>query len=289
MTSNVLSDRPSAFDQVASKYDREFTDTRLARALRDIVWARLAAHVEPGMRVLEIGCGTGEDAVWLAKQGVQVIATDASPAMLAVTRHKAQQAGVAGLLATQVLDAASPLSRPAGEGPEACPRQPFAAVRLAFSNFGALNCVRDLRPIAVALGDWLPPGGSLVLVFINRWCAWEMFWHVLHRQPHVAFRRLRRDGVEARVGDGWVHTWYPSLGAIRTAFAPAFDLKRVTGLGVFLPPSYLEPIVVKRPRLFRLLARLERATATLFPFKLMADHIIVEFERSMPYAIGDTR
>ncbi|MGH2593991.1 MAG: SAM-dependent methyltransferase [Anaerolineae bacterium] len=263
-------DTPSAFDQVAVNYDREFTDTALARALRAIVWSRLAEHFQPGMRVLEIGCGTGEDAVWLAKRGVHVVATDVSPAMLEVTRQKAERASVADQVQTYVLDAASPLAHSMGEG---------LGVRAAFSNFGALNCVGDLRPIANVLAEWMQPGGRFVLVLINRWCAWEMLWHLGHLQPRVAFRRLRRDGVDAQVGDATVHTWYPSIGSIRRTFAPGFKLMRVTGLGVFLPPSYLEPVVAKRPRLFRWLTRLEHATASAFPFTHIADHVIIELER----------
>lgn len=278
----AISDTPSAFDQVAADYDREFTDTALARALRAIVWSRLAEHVQPGTRVLEIGCGTGEDAVWLAKRGVHVVATDISPAMLDVTRQKAERAGVADQVETFVLNASSPLSHPMGEPPAL--RFGGAShglrVRAAFSNFGALNCVGDLRPIANALAKWMQPGGRFILVLINRWCAWEMLWHVIHLQPRVAFRRLRRDGVDAKLGDGTVHTWYPSIGSIRRTFAPGFKLRGVTGLGVFLPPSYLEPVVAKRPRLFRWLTRLEHATAAAFPFTRVADHVIIELERA---------
>jgi ubiquinone/menaquinone biosynthesis C-methylase UbiE len=261
-----MRDSLSAFDQVADRYDAEFTETPLGRALRQIVWSRLAEQGRPGMRVLEIGCGTGEDAVWLARQGIHVVATDVAPAMLAVTREKALRAGVAGKVETLVLDAASPTSQ-------------SLLVDAAFSNFGALNCVNDLRPIARALAGWLKPGGRLVLVFINRWCAWEIAWHLIHLQPRVAFRRLRHDGVEARVGAGRVRTWYPSIGSIRRTFAPEFELTRRMGLGVFLPPSYLEPVVAKRPGLFHRLSRLERATASRFPWSHLADHIIAEFQR----------
>ena len=263
--------RNTAFDQVATEYDRTFTGTPLARLLREAVWSRLAGHVRPGARVLEIGCGTGEDAIWLAQRGARVVATDASPAMLEVTRQKARRACVSDRIETFVLDASSPLPRKAGEG---------SGVGVGLSNFGALNCVADLRPIARALATWILPGGCLLLVFMNRWCAWEIAWHLLRLQPRVAFRRLRRDGVEARVGEGLVHVWYPSIGSIRRAFAPAFELRRIAGLGVWLPPSYLEPVVAKRPGLFQWLARLERATAGVFPFNRGADHVILEFERT---------
>lgn len=264
-----------AFDRVATEYDVDFTDTDLAHELRQAVWSRLAQYFKRGMHVLELGCGTGEDALWLAKNGVRVTATDVSQAMLDVTRHKVAQAGVADFVETFVLDAAAPRSGVTsarfGERTQA-----FDG---AFANFGGLNCVENLAPLAQALAGWIKPHGHLVLVLMNRWCAWEIVWHLLHLQPRVAFRRMRRGGVEARVGGGIVRTWYPSIGSIRRVFSPSFEVKRVIGLGVFLPPSYLERIVAKRPRLFQTLIGLERATAKVSPFSNLADHVIIEFNR----------
>jgi len=44
--------------------------------------------------VLEIGCGTGTNAIWLAQQGFDVTAVDLSPRALALARDKAEAAGV---------------------------------------------------------------------------------------------------------------------------------------------------------------------------------------------------
>lgn len=265
-----------AFDKIAPQYDVEFTQTPLARLLREAVWARLGQHFQAGMHVLELGCGTGEDAIWLAKNGVRVTATDIAPAMLNVTRQKAEQFGVANRIETMVLDAAAPRSGVMSARNGSRTRMYDGA----YSNFGALNCVKDLQPITRALSDWVKPRGKMVLVFINRRCAWEIGWHMLHLKPRVAFRRLRRGGVDAWVGQSVVHAWYPSIGQIERAFAAGFKVARVIGLGVFLPPSYLEDVIASRPRLFRALARLERRTSTAFLLSRFADHVIVEFERS---------
>src|SRR5664279_6592737 len=93
-----------AFDHIGARYDAEFTNTDLSRWFRQRVWERLAILFQAGDSVLELGCGTGEDAVWLAKRGVHVLATDGSPAMLAETQRKAKVEGVEGLIETRLLD-----------------------------------------------------------------------------------------------------------------------------------------------------------------------------------------
>src|SRR5580658_219252 len=78
----------TAFDAMASTYDSKFTATRIGTMMRRAVWARCAARFAPGSRILEMNCGTGEDALWLAQRGVQVLATDVSPAMLRLAQDK---------------------------------------------------------------------------------------------------------------------------------------------------------------------------------------------------------
>lgn len=48
-------------------------------------------------RALEIGCGTGTNAIWMAKQGSNVIATDVSQQAIATAREKAKKADVNGV------------------------------------------------------------------------------------------------------------------------------------------------------------------------------------------------
>jgi len=257
----------TAFDAVALDYDRDFTSTPLARLLREQVWARLGAHFQAGDCVLELNCGTGEDAIWLAKRGVRVMATDISTTMLNVTKCKARECGVSDLIEMSVLDLAAPFASQA------------VKVDGAFSNFGGLNCANDLQPLAAFLANRIKPQSKLILVPMNRWCAWEIVWHLLHFQPRTAFRRLRRKGVAANVGRDTVHVWYPSIKTLRQTFAPQFRLKRAIGLGVCLPPSYLEPVIAKRPNLFRWLQCCDQLTRSRWPFSRLADHVILEFER----------
>ncbi len=48
--------------------------------------------IEP-CKTLEIGCGTGDNAIWMAEQGFDVVAVDASPIAIEQAKNKAANAG----------------------------------------------------------------------------------------------------------------------------------------------------------------------------------------------------
>ncbi|MFQ5789437.1 MAG: class I SAM-dependent methyltransferase [Acidobacteriota bacterium] len=253
------------FDGVAKSYDRDFTDTTLGRELRARVWERLAARFSPGARVLELNCGTGEDAAWLAARGVSVVATDGSEAMLAVARRKCRRLGSEERVHFERLHL---------EEPEA----DFAPASFdgAFSSFGGLNCVSDLRPLRQSLAQWLKVGAPLILVVMGPICLWETFWHLARGRPRQAFRRWRRDGVEARIGSGTLRVYYPSPEQLARAFAPAFHVEGWQGLGVALPPSLLSRAMEKHSSLRRVVNGL----AGRWPFFYLGDHYIMEMRRA---------
>ena len=98
MADNYKDDMPEnprlpIFERWAARYDRSVqTDTGIF-ASYDAVLAEVvrAAGVEAGMRVLELGVGTGNLALRLAALGCEVWGVDFSPAMLAIVREKAPQ------------------------------------------------------------------------------------------------------------------------------------------------------------------------------------------------------
>lgn len=258
----------SGFDLLAASYDATFTETPLGRRLRARVWACLEPHLRPGQHVLELGCGTGEDALWLAQRGVSVTATDVSAAMLEVARRKATHAGVAGRVTTRHLAIQ--------DVPDATFEEKFDGV---LSDFGALNCLREFDALGRALGRLVRPGGWAVLVVMGPWCAWEIAWFLLHGHPRAALRRLQSGGVEAEVGDQKMHVIYPSPGRLVRTLVPEFRLLRQWGLGVALPTTDAASVVNGRPTLLDRLDRLETRLAGTFPFRLLADHYVLELER----------
>lgn len=267
------------FDATAVEYDADFTQHRLGRWLREAVHSHLADLVQPGDRVLELGCGTGEDALWLARRGAQVVATDASTAMLEVAERKVAAAGFDDRISFAQLD----LSGVSGDWSLALGMTPSSQYDAVLANFGVLNCLADRRPLAGRLARWVRPGGRVALVVMSPICPWELAWYVAHGQIDIALRRFR-SGVEARLGNGQVpagrvRVWYPSPHRLRTEFVPYFRPVYAAGIGVLLPPSYLSHLVDRWPQFFARLAVWEPHLAERFPWTWLNDHYLIVFER----------
>src|SRR5579864_5292903 len=72
----------TAFDAIAESYDSLFTTSLIGRSQRAAVWRKAQTVFRAGDRVLELNCGTGTDALFLASFGIAVTACDASPRMI---------------------------------------------------------------------------------------------------------------------------------------------------------------------------------------------------------------
>jgi SAM-dependent methyltransferase len=82
----------AAFDGLAQRYDAQFTATALGSVLRQMSWRRFEPAFAGRESLLDIGCGTGEDAIHLARLGHRVVATDASLQMVRMASRKAELA-----------------------------------------------------------------------------------------------------------------------------------------------------------------------------------------------------
>ena len=82
------------FERLAPRYDELWTETAVGRAQRNAVWRVVDKLYGVGDCVLDIGCGTGEDAAHLGSRGVLVYGIDASPAMVERARARGVRAEV---------------------------------------------------------------------------------------------------------------------------------------------------------------------------------------------------
>lgn len=269
-----------AFDASAAVFDARFGDWASVVAQRQAVRRMLLDTFPPGARLLELGGGTGEDAVFLAAHERRVLLTDGAPRMVAEAAARAQRAGLTGRIETRTLlleeVEAFARERRRAEG---------ARFDGAYSNFAALNCVPDLTPIARGLAMLLRPGASAVLVLFGPLPPGEILVQLVHGDVRAAFRRLSRGPVPARLGGRDFEVWYPWPRRIARAFAPWFRLRRMRGIGIFVPPSAAEPWISRHPRLLAVLDALDRVAAA--PLALLGDHIAFRFERTATPAPED--
>jgi hypothetical protein len=263
--------RPAAraFDAVAPVFDARFGEWRSVESQRNAVRRVLVSALPPRGKILEIGGGTGEDAVWLAHRGFDVTLTDCSPAMVKLAQSKLSALGSrAEVLSAEDLDEFGP--RYVSNGGEL-----FDG---AFSNFAPLNCVDDLGPVARGLARLVRRDAPVMLVLFGTASPGEILVEILRRRPGQAFRRLRRGSVPARLGTQSFSVTYHRAAALRKAMQPWFRFRKRIGIGIFVPPSAAEPWISRHPRLLNWLEALDRATnATLAPF---ADHVLYHFERT---------
>lgn len=234
-----------AFDAYAASYDSDFTHAAIGRLQRREVWHYLKPLITAkSLKILEINCGTGEDAIQLSQMGHQVTATDASVEMIRVC--KAKQREEVTFLEADFLTLPSVLAD--------------AQFDLIFSNFGGLNCVDSGQTsrIAATLQELLRPNGFLFVVYMSSACWWERFYFRYKGEGEKAKRRQQQGPVKAIVLEEEIDIWYYSPRQLENLFAPYFQVQSVHPIGLFVPPSYLEDIFVKRPRILRWLYRLDQ-------------------------------
>jgi SAM-dependent methyltransferase len=252
------------FDEAASAYDAAFTASALGRALRTLAWERLDDTFHGPGRILEIGCGTGEDAVHLALRGLDVLATDPSSAMLRVAAAKAKRMGCERRIEFRCLSMERLGTELAGERFDG-----------TWSNFGAINCVPDLDAAVAAVAALLVPGAPLAWVVMGRHVPWEWAWFLARGSRSKAFRRQQAGGAVWR----GARIVYPTPAALERTLAPYFAAMKRLPLGFVLPPSYASGWLEHRPRLLRALVRAERAAQRSQTLASLADHYVLEARR----------
>jgi ubiquinone/menaquinone biosynthesis C-methylase UbiE len=259
-----------AFDETASRFDERFGAWASVAAQRHAVRRYLTRVFEPGASLLELGAGTGEDALHLLERGYRVTLTDGSPSMVELARRKILAAGYLGVSAEQLVLEDIPAFERRRVGAPA-----FDGV---YSNFASLNCVRDPSVIAAPLARLVRPRGTCVLVVFGTRSIGEVVVELLRGRPRAALRRFGRGAAPAKLGGEHFEVWYPSPRQVANALAPWFRLRAVRGIGILVPPSAAEPWISRFPRVVGAMAALDSVLTV--PLARLGDHVLVHLERT---------
>jgi ubiquinone/menaquinone biosynthesis C-methylase UbiE len=253
MSSSLLSSSAQAaayFERLAPQYDEVWTSSPAGRWQREAVWRHVDPLIRRGDRILDLGCGTGEDALHFGALGGQVLALDVSPAMVRVARAKGVNARVLPIEGSHIF---------------------AVAFDLVFSNFGALNCIRDLSALHETLARLIRKEGYLAVCLMGRFCLSESARYLLRGRFKKAALRWRG---EALTSTG-LQVFYPSAKQVRHALLPGFDLLADIGIGVSIPPWRGMPSPLQNT-----LAALEVRIGSSRIGRAIGDHHLFIFRRS---------
>jgi SAM-dependent methyltransferase len=193
------------FDSIAPRYGALWSNTGNGWKQRSEVWNATNGLFRQGDLILDLGCGTGDDALHFGAGGIRVEGIDSSREMVEIARLRGVNA-----------------RRLAIEGLRDLERSFDGAI----SNFGALNCVPQLGPVADQLGRLIRPGGSLALCLLSRF-----YWReTLSAIVALDFRKAARRWSGRSRWRG-IDIYYPSSRHIRAVFDAWFEYERRVSIG----------------------------------------------------------
>lgn len=260
-----------AFDKAALNYDLQFTYSVIGMKLRHRVWQYLDGVMRDAeqLNILELNCGTGEDAIHFAKQGHRIRALDVSGEMIAEAEKKMNALGIPLNIQFDQLDMKN-LDQLEASG----------SIDLVFSNFGGLNCLHhaDMKAISGSIAQTLRGGGRFIAVVMGKFCLWETGYFLAKAKWANLFRRNTNEKVVVFVDGSPVDTWYYSPDDFTRANKQHFRKIHIKPLGLFLPPPYLENFFGRHPQALRMLERLEDIFCGIPIAAYFSDHYIIDLQ-----------
>ena len=260
-----------AFDSAAKEYDDSFTHSWTGSEQRKIVWNFLSKQVNPEVdkSVLEINCGTGEDACWLSSRGFKGLATDLSPEMLNIGKQKKEKRNIQNL-EFKLADIKDIQSSTSGR-----------TFNIIFSNFGGLNCLspEQLRLLSKDLRNILKPKGRIIIVIMGRKCIWERLYFKLKRKTREVNRRKNMTLQIANGGNTAQVVGYYSPKELYAFFEEDFSIGTCKPIGLFIPPSYLDKAFKEKKIIQRVLIFLEKMFTNFSSLSDYADHYLIELHK----------
>jgi ubiquinone/menaquinone biosynthesis C-methylase UbiE len=262
----------AAFDAIASRYDDMFSAAAnpLIAMMRARVFRTVDRHFPAPARLLEIGCGTGEDALSLVARGHRVVACDPAPAMIETARAKITAAGRNDAVEL-ILGSVEQLA----DGWSARGQ----AVDGVFSNFAPLNCEPSLAPLRLLLERALRSGGRFIAVVLPRVCPLEVALFLARAEPRTALRRFRRAPLADVEGRQFAMNYYGAKDFDR-ALGTGFRRIETRSLGLALPPLSFGNAFARVPGLLTALGVIEDRVSTLPGLRRMGDHVLLVYERA---------
>ena len=258
---------PKGFDIASQYYDTAFTFSNIGKAQREMVFKYLnpILNQEQRLSILELNCGTGEDAIRFAKLNHRVLATDISEGMINVAKAKTNSENLTFKI--QDINAIN----------ESTLNVKFD---LIFSNFGGFNCLskNEIDRFFIAASKLLNPNGKIVLVIMPKHCLWEQLYFTMKGHFKSAKRRKTNQSVVANVDGVNVKTWYYNPEEIAPLTETYYITNKIKPIGLTIPPSYLENSFLTKKPLLPIFKSIDALITGSFWAKY-ADHFLIELTK----------
>jgi len=258
----------AAFGKQAAVFDAIYSGNTIVQYKRERVREAVMSYVPKGSHILELNCGTGEDAIFFAQNGYTVHATDISQGMLDKTATKVQQQGLNDKISFEQCSYTSLPSLPASKQYDAI-----------FSNFGGLNCTNELDKVLSSFNTILKPGGVACLVILPKFCLLETLLIFKGKFKTAVRRFFSSNGRSAHIEGEHFTCWYYNPSYVKTILKDDFSLETVEGLCTFVPPSYIEHFAERYPRMFSFLKAAEQRLKSTWPWRSIGDYYIIVLRR----------
>lgn len=260
----------TAFSRAAETIDGVAINNPVNSWMRRASRREILATFPAGSGLVEIGCGTGADAVFFGERGYRIAAMDISDRMVELARKRVAARKLERRVLVwrgRLLDVADDLAR-----------SPWCPFDGAYANF-SLAYEESLREVVKTVRLLLKPEARFVFTLPNKLCVSE---------PAIALARLRirralgrfREPLSARIQGTTVSVRVYTPARVRQILHGLFDIEGTAGVPVFMPPpSFYDPAF---ERLRANLELFDNRLSTRFPWRHLGDTTMFTVRKVSP-------
>lgn len=265
MENNSTGNINLAFSSIYEEYETLSQENYCDIYRRSIIRKHVETFLNPQDTILEINAGSGIDAVYFAKAGYNVLATDIADNAGIFINNKIKAEALNNL----------EFQKCSFSNLKSIEKRKFNHI---FSNYGGLNCTNDLEEIFSQFNHLLHPKGFVSLVIMPKYYPWEMATFLKGNKN--AFRRWKKNGVLANVNNHLIPTFYYSPKQIKKAMGTDFAAVSTKNIGTFYPSLHYKSFQ-NYPKTMRFLMRLDSwiNSKSIIP-KGIGDYFIITFQKT---------
>lgn len=253
------------FSKIYEYYENLNKESIIDQTMRQQVYNHIEYFIKPNNKILELNSGSGIDAIYFAKKGFSVLATDIADGSQKYIESKIKKFKIDNLKFKKYsfLD----LNK--------LKNKHFDYV---FSNFGGLNCTNELDKVVKSLNLILKKDAIVTFVIMGKYYPWDWIY-ILKGKFKRAFIRQKKNGTIANVEGESIKTYYHTPKKIKSLFKKDYDFLHCENLGVFYP-SVNHTSITKYKKMIKKLILLETKInkKKLIPIGI-GDYFIISFKK----------